>query len=433
VRREAKAPVRRDERPDLEHELVPVSQREPGRPGADATAVSIHADGTGEAEQRPGGQPQTPDREEIAEARAAREAHDAGRVERPDAGAAARTDDPTGHESRGPHADPRRHHDHAAAREELDMHALARDERAPRARSVHARLRAKLRPGADRRRNGRKHALYASALFAALFLTGCGGGSSGSLTVGAARTYSLSEHVSTPGGPGTPTHVVLKIVQPDGTPLTQFKHGPGPHTGVHVIFVRRDLADIVHRHPPIAADGTIRDTVTFPAGGPYHLVVDVYPRQSKPQPNFQLFGEARIPGTYEQQPLPRPSSRQTIDGYTFTLHGKPALRAIDPSFLQFTVSRPDGSAATFRPWYGALAHAIFFRAGTLDYFHTHVCAPGASGCTSVFGGAKVTGTSATPGRLTVGVLVPVAGTWRLFLQCLVDGRTLTAPFTLNVR
>jgi hypothetical protein len=62
-----------------------------------------------------------------------------------------------------------------------------------------------------------------------------------------------------------------------------------------------------------------------------------------------------------------------------------------------------------------------------------VCAPGAAGCTSILGSAKVTGSSATPGKLDVGVLVPVAGTWRLFLQCKVDGRVLTAPFTLTVR
>jgi hypothetical protein len=44
----------------------------------------------------------------------------------------------------------------------------------------------------------------------------------------------------------------------------------------------------------------------------------------------------------------------------------------------------------------------------------------------------VTGGSATPGKLSIGVLVPVAGTWRLFLQCRVNGHVLTAPFTLDV-
>ena len=53
-------------------------------------------------------------------------------------------------------------------------------------------------------------------------------------------------------------------------------------------------------------------------------------------------------------------------------------------------------------------------------------------CTSILGASKVTGSSSTPGKLTVGVLVPVSGTWRLFLQVKIGGKTLTAPFTLHV-
>jgi hypothetical protein len=425
--------MRRDERTDLQHELVAVDESNGLRAGAHAVTVPVHADGSAKAEQRVRGQAATPDGEEIAERRRTPVPNNPGRIERPQIRAAAGLHDPARGKARPAQSDRRGHDDHPAAREELDMHTPAAEERRPRTRSVQSRLRAKLRSGADRRRGRRKHAFHAIALLAVLVLAGCGGGSGSSLTVGAAKTYSLSLHVTTPGGPGTPTHVSLTILQPNGSPLTKFKHGSGPHTGVHVIFVRNDLAEIVHRHPPIAADGTIKDTVTFPAGGPYHLVVDVYPQQSEPQPNFQLFGKARIPGSYTPQPLPPPTTTERVDGYTFALHGEPTLHAIDPAFLTFTVTGPDGSAARFSPWYGALAHAIFFRAGTLDYFHTHVCAPGASGCTSVFGGSKVTGTSATPGKLTVGVLVPVAGTWRLFLQCRVDGRILTAPFTLRVR
>jgi hypothetical protein len=51
----------------------------------------------------------------------------------------------------------------------------------------------------------------------------------------------------------------------------------------------------------------------------------------------------------------------------------------------------------------------------------------------VLGGTKVTGTSATPGKLHVGVLVPVGGTWRLFLQFQPQGgKVLTVPYTLKV-
>jgi hypothetical protein len=238
-----------------------------------------------------------------------------------------------------------------------------------------------------------------------------------------------------PVGPvqaGKPTIVSFVIQQPNGKPLTQYKRGPGPHTGVHLIIVRRDLATVIHRHPPIGANGVASIPVTFTEPGPYRVVIDAYPATSGPQSNFQLFGTLRVKGAYHPKPLPVFSSSQTVDGFHFTLHGRPNLQAIEASDLVVTVTDPNGKPATFSPWYGALAHAIFFRRGSLDYFHTHVCAPGASGCTSVLGGAKVTGTSSTPGKLTVGVLVPAPGTWRLFLQTKVNGQVVTAPFTLTV-
>jgi hypothetical protein len=227
--------------------------------------------------------------------------------------------------------------------------------------------------------------------------------------------------------------VSFRIVQPSGRTLTQFKRGPGPHTGVHLIIVRRDLATIIHRHPPINVNGVASVVVTFTKPGPYRVVIDAYPAAQAVQPNFQLFGTLRVQGTYRPQPLPAFASSETVDGYRFTLHGRPKLHAIDAGDLVMTVTDPQGRPANFTPWYGALAHAIFFRRGSLDYFHTHICAPGASGCTSVLAGTKVTGTSSTPGKLTVGVLVPAPGIWRLFLQCKVDGHVLTAPFTLTVQ
>ena len=269
-------------------------------------------------------------------------------------------------------------------------------------------------------------------VLAAALLAGCGGSSSTTPTVAPARNYALSGF--TPAGaakPNEPTTVSFTIRNPDGTPLTAFKRGPGPHTGVHLILVRDDLAYIVHKHPPIAPGGKISEQITFPAPGTYRAVVDVYPKFGA-QPNFQLFRAVHVAGAYHAKPLPPPSQTVVVNGYRFRLHGNPHLHAIQAAFLPVTVTDPDGRPAHFQPWYGALAHAIFFRKGSLDYFHTHVCAKGAAGCTSLLGGARVSGTSTTPGKLTVGVLVPVAGTWRLFLQCQVDGHILTAPFTLKV-
>ena len=426
--------VRRYVGADFEHDLVAVVQDERAGLASVSNAVEVHTHCTVEGEQARRRQAPAPHPEDVAERGAARDVDDSGGIERPNAGTAARSVDAT---KRLPCAaeSNRRGHDHdAAVRKQLQVRSFAAAERRGLTRRVHRGTGVVLRSDADRRRRERKHRLYGIALVALIGLAGCGGGGASSPTIAVqpARQFRLTTHtVGTPTA-GKPTAITFSIQQPDGSNLTQFRHGSGPHTGVHVIYIRNDLGAIVHRHPHIAADGSFADTITFPSGGPYRVVIDVYPQQTTPQPNFQLFTRMQVKGAYSPKPLPPPALTETVGGYRFTLHGAPRLRAIQPAFLSFTVTR-NGAPAHFTPWFGALAHAIFFRAGTLDYFHTHVCAPGASGCTSAFGGAKVTGTSSTPGKLSVGVLVPVAGTWRLFLQCLADGHVLTAPFTLRVR
>jgi hypothetical protein len=269
---------------------------------------------------------------------------------------------------------------------------------------------------------------------AALLVGGCGSSSgTGQITVGAARTYRLAHFGPVQFAAGKTERLSFTIGQPSGAPLTDFRRGTGPHTGVHVIIVRSDLGAIIHKHPPIAPDGSISEPITLPTPGRYRVVIDAYPNLQGPLRNFQLFGLITVPGRAPRKPLGPFERTVVVDGYRFTLENRPRLQAIRPAFLTLAVTRPDGSRATFTPWFGALAHAIFFRSGSLDYFHTHVCAPGATGCTSTLGATRVTGTASRPGVLNVGVLLPVSGAWRLFLQCKVDGRVLTAPFTLEVR
>src|SRR5207247_513536 len=128
-----------------------------------------------------------------------------------------------------------------------------------------------------------------------------------------------------------------------------------------------------HRHPPVAPNGRVAVRIVFPTPGRYRLVVDAYPNATGPQPNFQLFRWITVAGTARRQPLPPFRPIETVDGYRFALHGRPHLKAIEPAFLTVTVTGPGGKPAVFTPWYGALAHAIFFRAGSLYYVHTHVC------------------------------------------------------------
>jgi hypothetical protein len=264
-------------------------------------------------------------------------------------------------------------------------------------------------------------------------LAGCGASSPPQITIGAARTYQLGGWVLPSATAGKPTTLSFRIDQPSGAALTNYRTGAGPHTGVHLIIVRSDLGAIIHKHPKASADGEFHQALTFPTPGRYRVVVDAYPNLSGPLRNFQLFRWITVPGAAPHQPLPPFKPTVTVSGYRFTIGGRPHLRAVQSNFLTLHVTRPSGQPATFTPWFGALAHAIFFRAGSLDYFHTHVCSARTTGCTSVLGATRIMGTQTRPGALRLGVLLPVGGTWRLFVQCKADGHVLTAPFTLDVR
>jgi hypothetical protein len=291
----------------------------------------------------------------------------------------------------------------------------------------------------------RKALLALSLLSLAAIVAGCGSSSSSNQppTIQKALQFQIADLKPTgPTTPGKPTTISFKILKPDGNKLatmTKFRTGSGPHTGVHMIIVRDDLSTIIHRHPPIAPDGTLTQQVTFPKPGPYRMVLDVYPPVSNnsvgfTQPNFQLFHKFDVKGAYKPVALPKPSSTATVDGYHFKIVKivPSPLKEIQSALMYMTVTDPNGKPVTLTPWYGALAHAIFFHKGRFEYFHTHVCSPGAGGCTSVFGANKVVGSSATPGHLTVGVLLPDSGTWRLFLQLKAGGKILSAPFVLPV-
>jgi hypothetical protein len=275
-------------------------------------------------------------------------------------------------------------------------------------------------------------------LVAAAALAGCGRSASSAVTVprvAPARVFTLAGFTPTaPVAPARPTTISFTVRQPSGKPLTQYRTGPGPHTGVHLIIVRDDLAYIIHQHPPVGPGGLLRQAVIFPAPGPYRVLVDVYPNIPGGQPNFQLSQTVTVAGAYRPSRLPAFKPDQVIDGYHVAMHGHPALHAIQAQFVNVTVTGPGGRKVGFVPWFGALAHAIFFHVGSLDYFHSHICGPSAPNCAALAGvsSSRVTGQSTAPGKLTIGVLLPEPGVWRLFLQMKLGGRIITAPYTLSV-
>src|SRR6185503_4596819 len=161
-------------------------------------------------------------------------------------------------------------------------------------------------------------ALLAAA--AAMLTAACGGGTGVTApTIAPARTYQLAGF--SPAGTASstsPVHLSFTIQKPDGKPLTAYRTGSGPHTGVHVIIVRDDLSRIIHLHPPIGPDGKIDQAVRFPAPGRWHVLVDAYPNLRGQEPNFQLADTVRVAGRYRPHALPPFHATQTVDGYRIT-------------------------------------------------------------------------------------------------------------------
>jgi hypothetical protein len=182
-------------------------------------------------------------------------------------------------------------------------------------------------------------------------LAGCGGAVSAVSVpqVAPAKVFSLEGfEPPTPVTPGRPVTISFTVLLPSGKPLTQYKTRSGPHTGVHLIIVRDDLAYIIHQHPPVSPNGLLRQTVTFPASGPYKVLVDVYPNIPGGQANFQLFQTVDVSGTYRPQPLPPFKPDLVVDGYHFHMQAHPALHAIQAQFVNVDVTDPHGQSRWLR-------------------------------------------------------------------------------------
>ena len=202
--------------------------------------------------------------------------------------------------------------------------------------------------------------------------------------------------------------------------------------------MRQDLSEIVHLHPPIAPNGQMSTPVTFPAPGQYKVVIDVYQKGTPTSPggpsipiNYQLTEHVQVQGAYHPKPLGPARGSVTTDGYTFTIHGNPDLRAAQAGYLNVTVTGPDGKPVEFHPVVRRAGPRHLLQQGSLAYFHTHICAPGEPLCAGLNG--AVSGQSTNTATSRSAPCFPRAARWRLFLQGQIGDKIVTAPFTLNVR
>ncbi len=204
---------------------------------------------------------------------------------------------------------------------------------------------------------------------------------------------------------GTATTLAFRILDDDGIAVIAFDQLH--ERALHLIVLARNLVEYLHLHPTMDARG--RWTVELPALAPgsYRVFADFQPTGAA---NLTLGVDLLVPGSVGAVALPDPMSVTTVDGYTITMDGDPA---VGEEALTFTVQR-NGTTVRTDPYLGAAGHLVAIRTGDLAYLHVHPEADSSE--------AAVTFMSE----------FPTPGTYRLFFDFSHDGTVRTAAFTVEV-
>jgi hypothetical protein len=218
---------------------------------------------------------------------------------------------------------------------------------------------------------------------------------------------------------GVPTTLEYRLVEENGDPVTDFDI---EHTKpMHLIVVRRDLADFQHLHPTMRADGTWTTPLTLSEPGSYRVFADF----AHDGENRTLAGDLNVDGPVDWRALPAPSDlARTADGYEVRLEGGGST-AGSAGELDFSVTR-NGAPVEVQEYLGAGGHLVALRESDLAFLHVHPVEGEHAGSAGEPGGSA----GAEPVRFETEF--PSAGSYRLFLQFKHDGRVQTAAFTREV-
>ncbi|AII11172.1 hypothetical protein [Rhodococcus opacus] len=204
----------------------------------------------------------------------------------------------------------------------------------------------------------------------------------------------------------------FRILGADGAPVTRYVDSHDKQ--LHLIAVRRDMAEFQHVHPVLDAAGTWSVPLDLTRAGAYRVFADFTPDGGE---GLTLGGDLQVAGSYDPQPLPPVAASAVVDGYTVSLDG--TLTPGQASKVTLTVSRDGQPVTDLQPYLGAYGHLVALRAADLGYLHVHPDGHPGDGVTA-------------PGPgIDFSVTTPSAGDYRLFLDFQHDGVVRTAEFTLT--
>lgn len=211
---------------------------------------------------------------------------------------------------------------------------------------------------------------------------------------------------------GTSVPLRFRVVDRSGAPVTDYVESH--EKLLHLIVVRRDLADYQHVHPVLDDSGTWSVPLDLAKPGDYRVFADFVPADGHAA---TVGANLTVGGNYQPRPLPAPSTTATVDGYTVTLAG--LGKAGQPSELTLSINRDGKPVTDLQPYLGAYGHLVAVRASDLEYLHVHPMGDAADPATA-------------PGpQIAFHTTLPSAGTYRLFLDFKQRNAVHTAEFTVE--
>jgi Cu+-exporting ATPase len=251
--------------------------------------------------------------------------------------------------------------------------------------------------------------------------------------------------LSLPGSPqpGTPTRLTYRLAdERSGVPITDVV--VSHERPMHLIAVRRDLAEFQHLHPePTGAPGEYTVEMTFPTAGTY-VLYDEFARATG-QDVLQR-DELVIGSPSEAAALAEDRAPKTVVNIRVGLHGDGDLVASRPTRLifQLAVAQTGQPLRDLQPYLGAPAHVVILPEDVGTFAHTHGEAVGAGGhhgqAATAHGGhgdahgGHSTADGAIGPEIAFSHTFPAPGLYKLWGQFQTrGGQLITADFVVRVQ
>ncbi len=240
------------------------------------------------------------------------------------------------------------------------------------------------------------------------------------------RSYCIKSNAdSVSFNPNNPTSFTYSIIDDQGNTLRDLDvvH----EKLMHFISVRKDLANFQHVHPDFnqaTGEFTISN-LTLPTEGEYRLFADFTPTASQMGPDgtklpVTISQDVRVGNiaNYKPQPIGNPTSKETVEGYQFTLTTTPSkpITGIE-NMLTFEIKQNGKSIVDLEKYLSALGHSVILSGGDLQFIHGH----------PVEDPLKPQN-----GKINFMVDFPEAGNYKVFTQFQRAGRIITTDFVVNV-